>query len=266
MLEIKVLRVKICLISKNNALKECEQFLCSSVQHIIFTPNPEFLVKAYHDYYFTEVLNKSDLNLCDGKGIQLVSTKKIERIPGVDFMLELCALAEKEQKSVYILGALFTPQGIQSEEIATKTQNILKQKFPKLKIAGWNKGPKISESEKGYKLRIEPEENEEVIKDIQDKKPDILFVAFGMGKQEKWIYEYLKRFPSVKIAMGVGGAFDFISGIVPRAPLWMRKLGLEWLFRLFKQPQRIRRIWNATIVFPWLTIKESLKKKKNTVE
>ena len=80
----------------------------------------------------------------------------------------------------------------------------------------------------------------------------VLFVAFGMGKQEKWIYENIEKLPSVKIAMGVGGAFDYISGSVPRAPLLLRTLGLEWAYRLWKQPSRIGRIWNATAVFMWL--------------
>ena len=83
----------------------------------------------------------------------------------------------------------------------------------------------------------------------EESEPDILFVAFGMGKQEKWIYENLAKMPSVRIAMGVGGAFDYISGNVSRAPRLLRKFGLEWVYRLFKEPRRIGRIFNATIKF-----------------
>ena len=89
-------------------------------------------------------------------------------------------------------------------------------------------------------------------------KPDILFVAFGHGKQEKWINEYLRDLPSVKIAMGVGGAFDYLSGQTSRAPLWMRKIGLEWLYRLIREPKRLKRIWRAVIIFPIYFVKSAL--------
>ena len=80
-------------------------------------------------------------------------------------------------------------------------------------------------------------------------QPDILFVAFGHGKQEKWIYENLKDLPGVKVAMGVGGAFDFVSGNKKRAPKWMRVIGLEWLYRLIHEPNNLGRIWKATVIF-----------------
>ena len=82
-----------------------------------------------------------------------------------------------------------------------------------------------------------------------------MFVAFGMGKQEKWIYENLSKMPSVKIAMGVGGSFDFISGKVKRAPLFLLRLGLEWMYRLVQEPRRFKRILNATVKFTYLVLK-----------
>jgi N-acetylglucosaminyldiphosphoundecaprenol N-acetyl-beta-D-mannosaminyltransferase len=80
--------------------------------------------------------------------------------------------------------------------------------------------------------------------------PDILFVALGAPKQERWIFENLNKLESVKLAMGVGGAFDFLSGKTKRAPLWMRKIGLEWFWRLIIEPRRVKRIIDAVIVFP----------------
>jgi N-acetylglucosaminyldiphosphoundecaprenol N-acetyl-beta-D-mannosaminyltransferase len=93
--------------------------------------------------------------------------------------------------------------------------------------------------------------------------PDVLFVAFGMGKQEKWINENLRKLPSVKIVMGVGGAFDYISGVISRAPLFLRRIGLEWLYRLARQPSRIKRIFNATVVFAYFLIKNKITKKSS---
>jgi exopolysaccharide biosynthesis WecB/TagA/CpsF family protein len=97
--------------------------------------------------------------------------------------------------------------------------------------------------------------NNELIQRINKAKPDILFVAFGVPKQEKWIYENIKKMPSVKLAIGVGGSFDFISGKIKRAPLIFQKSGLEWLWRLILEPRRIKRIYTATVKFGWLVLK-----------
>lgn len=262
----EILGIRFDKVTSFQALKITEQFLYSSASHTIFTPNPEFLVKAQEDEYFKKILNTGHLNICDGKGIQLVSKIKLERITGADFMLELCDLAEKHSRSVYLLGS-------GNETVITKTVEVLKNKFPKLIIVGYNKGPKIEEVKHNNNvtmkqcsneamLELDTQENEKILNDIKSANPDILFVAFGMGKQEKWIYENLNKLPGVKIAMGVGGAFEFISGTIPRAPIWVRKLGLEWLFRLIQEPKRIKRMRNATMVFLWLVWKEKLRKKQ----
>ena len=94
---------------------------------------------------------------------------------------------------------------------------------------------------------------------INKAKPDVLFVALGQVKQEKWIIKNLPKLPSVCLAMGVGGSFDYISKIIPRAPKFARILGLEWLVRLILQPKRIKRIWNAVAVFMWLVVKNKVK-------
>lgn len=255
---MKILGLRIDQIDQKDLIKNTEQFLYSSTSHTIFTPNPEFLVKANKDDYFKRVLNSSDINICDGRGLQMVSKIKLERITGIDFIYELCGLAKKNGNSVYLLGS-------GSDEVVKGTVEKLQKNFLDLKIVGWHKGPVIKE-QSNFQLEVNTEANQKILQDIQNKKPDILFVAFGMGKQEKWIYENLNKLPSIKIAMGVGGSFEFISGKINRAPKWMRKIGLEWIYRLVKEPRRAGRIWNATVVFIWLVIKEGLKKKKNTVE
>ena len=104
------------------------------------------------------------------------------------------------------------------------------------------------------RLLIPKNKNEEVIDQIIDASPDILFVAFGHPKQEMWIAEHLKEIPSVKIAVGVGGSFDYISNLKKRPPLFIQKLGLEWLVRLLYEPKRILRIGTAVIVFPIIVV------------
>ncbi len=234
-----ILGVRIDEYTKAEAVSRANDFLAQNEPKMIFTPNPEMVVEAQKDQYFKEILNKSDLNLCDGKGIELVSSRKLHRIPGVDFMWSLCELAAKEKKSIYLLGS-------GSDDVVKKTQGNLLKKFPDLRIVGSHRGPKISSG--GV---VNEDENESVLEDIIVTAPDILFVAFGHGKQEKWLYEFLPQLPSVKIGMGVGGAFDYISGTIKRAPQFMRSLGLEWLWRLFRQPSRFFRIWNATGKFLW---------------
>ena len=156
---------------------------------------------------------------------------------GVDFVGDFCKICEKESKSVYFLGG--------RDGIAQKTADRLKKRFPDLKISGWLDG--------GINLK-------DCCKLIKSASPDVLFVALGAPRQEKWIYDNLREIPSVKLAIGVGGAFDFISGNVKRAPKFMRRLGLEWLWRLIIQPWRVRRIFNAVIVFPILFFASIIKK------
>lgn len=239
-----LLGVKITETTKQQALEKVGNFLRSSSQYKIFTPNPEFLVKAQKDEYFKKVLNTGHLNLCDGMGVQIFTG--IKRIPGVDFMVDLCVLADKEGRGIYLLGS-------GDEAVIKNTFEALHKKFPNLKISGYNKGPVLNED-------TMQQFDTYIIDEINKTGAEILFVAFGMGKQEKWIYENLSKMPNIKVAMGVGGSFDFISNRIKRAPLFLRKLGLEWVYRLIQQPQRIGRIFNATAVFTWLVIQKIWKK------
>lgn len=226
-------------------------FLSCPGQYRVVTPNPEMIVAAHADHYFTEVLNDADLSVCDGKGIEYLTRKKGIRYAGVDLMHDICALAEREQKTIFLLGS-------GSNEVVGQAIHVLQKQFPLLRIVGGHQGILITEQAlEGYARRglvLNTDENDAMIDTIIEAKPDILFVAFGHSKQEKWIYEYLDQLPSVRLAMGVGGAFDFIAGTALRAPGWMRQLGVEWLWRLLFQPKRIKRIWRAVVVFPFLYI------------
>jgi N-acetylglucosaminyldiphosphoundecaprenol N-acetyl-beta-D-mannosaminyltransferase len=250
-----ILNVRVDYVDLNQALQKIREFLGSNKQHKIFTPNPEMLVDAQKDNYFREVLNSGDLNICDGKGIALFSRGRLKRIPGTDFMVEICKIAGQEGKSVYLLGA-------GDENVIKQASKKLNELFPSLRVVGFNPGPKITINNE--QLKINKEQNDTIVDDIITKAPDVLFVAFGHNKQEKWIHEYLKDLPSVKVAMGVGGAFDYLSGKTKRAPRFIRKIGLEWLYRLITQPHRVRRIFTAVVVFPFLVLKNFIKLQKIT--
>ncbi|MEK7644578.1 MAG: WecB/TagA/CpsF family glycosyltransferase [Patescibacteria group bacterium] len=246
---IRILGVRIDNLKKNEILAKIAFFLTDGKQHLIFTPNPEMLVDASRDSHFQEILNAGDLNICDGRGIELMAKMKIERLAGVDLLLEICALAEKTGKTIYFLG---------SGDISglEKLAKNIKSLHPNLAIAGYHPGPKLTLKKFGNStvLNDDEEENKLVVNDIIRKSPDILFVAFGHPKQEKWISKNISRLPSIKIAMGVGGAFDYLSGKTRRAPRWVRRRGFEWLWRLGREPKRIGRIFKAIVVFPFLVI------------
>ncbi|QQR55116.1 WecB/TagA/CpsF family glycosyltransferase [Candidatus Peregrinibacteria bacterium] len=224
-------------------------------KQLIFTPNPEILLEASRNPGYRKALQKGTLMLPDGNGLQLVSTLMFlprwlrvlafpnalvlylfrrryfrwvfpEIIHGADFMVDVIEKAVEKNWSIFFLGA--------APGVAEKTAAYFQKRWPSLKVAG-------ASSENPGKQAFE-----EVLK----AKPQILFVAYGAPKQELWLSEYFEKLPSLRIAMGVGGSFDFYAGVVKRAPLLFRKLGLEWLWRLFLNPiQRGKRIWNAVVVF-----------------
>lgn len=185
----------------------------------IFTPNPEFLIAADKDPEFKQVLNKGDLNLPDGHGLKLSGQIK-NTVAGVDFMEILCREGAKKGWKVGFLGG--------REGVAKKCAEVLERKYPGLKVSFVDDGGEIKKD--GAMLNTQY-----LIPDT-----DILFVGFGHIKQEKWVDKYSDKVDA-RVFMGVGGSFDYLAGEVKRAPVWMRKLGLEWLFRLALQPWRIKR-------------------------
>lgn len=242
-MKLNILGVKIDNLTKEEVLGKIYDFLSSNNHHQIVTVNPEFIMAAQHDEEFKAILNKADLSVADGVGIKFAAKRfgqKLEaRITGVDLIFEIANIAEQQNKSVYFLGA--------KHNIAEITALKLLEKHPKLKIAGY---------ESGYRHWWRKFSNEKLIELIRRSKTDILFVAFHFPRQDKWVYYNLPKMPSVKLAMGVGGSFDYISGNIKRAPKWMRDLGLEWLYRLVREPWRLPRIVTATVKFSWAVLRK----------
>jgi N-acetylglucosaminyldiphosphoundecaprenol N-acetyl-beta-D-mannosaminyltransferase len=247
----KILNIRIDSLNVEEALSQVKSFFDQNEKKFIFTPNPEMLVKAQQDELFTEILNRGDIKLCDGFGLKLIGYLRgriFNRITGIDFLYELCNWCKNEYKSVYLLGG-------KEKEVVEKTREVLREKYPGLKIVGCHSGIDIKDNGNNG-LEYDQQKNQLIIEEINDVRPDVIFVAFGMGKQEKWLVENLPKITKVKIGVGVGGAFDFVSGRIPRAPLLMRKFGLEWAYRFYREPVRFKRIFNATIKFLYLALKE----------
>lgn len=235
----------------DEAILRSQEFLKDNEQHFIVTPNPEMAVKSAKDSEFSRILWESDLALADGYGLMLMAKVSGRNVPevvtGIDFTLALAGLCEQENCSVFLLGG--------GEGIAGISSAKLQEFYPRLKIVGAESGGRIKYDHGEWN------QDENLLERIKRAKPAVLMVALGHGKQERWIRDHLEMFPSVKIAIGIGGAFDFISGKVRRAPALVRKVHLEWFWRLLRQPWRIFRILAAIILFPLLAVYLLLRRK-----
>lgn len=226
-MKVNVLGVKIDDITLDQALKMVEKWIYSPGKYYIVTPNPEFLVAAQKDPEFKKILNGADLAIPDGAGLRL--SGKIKNIfSGTDFMERLVKVSSEKGLVVGFLGS--------RGQVAVKCAERLKEKYPNLKVGFADNGGEVDKAGNVIPARFARRAQAE----IHISPVDILFVAFGHIKQEKWIAKNLKKIP-VHVVMGVGGAFDYLSNTVPRAPIFIRKSGFEWLFRLILQPWRISR-------------------------
>ena len=212
---IKILGTSVTTASKRQILEYIVKSLAKrDKKFYIVTPNPEIITFASASKEYQDILNKAEVSILDGIGV-LMAGKLLKkdlgaRITGVDLMLELCHEASKRGLSIGLLGG--------RDGVAERTAECLVKKYPGLRIV-----LTAEEFPIGFVPHI-----------------DILFVAYGFPKQERWI---AKNLPDIKVsvAMGVGGAFDYISGKVPRAPKVVRDMGMEWAYRLVRQPWRVRR-------------------------
>lgn len=281
-MEQKLLKVKIDYITRYQAVEKIAQWLKSRGKHYIVTPNPEMIVDAVSDESFRDALNKSDMSIPDslrlGWGSCLLSKKNLflrlvlapsfiyphalprfnyPKVTGVDLMNDLLSLSEEKAFTTAYLGG--------SNKVADKLFKCLRLKYPRLKIVFCSGNIKVnSEGDMQFDTQSSIRNQSKYIKsnfgDKRDlnihkltEKIDIMFVAFGHKKQEKWMQKNLPKL-NTRLMVGVGGAFDYISGEVPRAPRVISDLGFEWLFRLMVQPWRIKRFWKL-VYYIYMTLK-----------
>lgn len=243
---VKILGVRLNSTSSSQLLKEVIIRIKSDSKTFIVTPNSEFLTFAQHNPWFKQVLNSAEAAIPDGIGLiwagKFLGSPIEERIHGTDFMEELCSAAAKEGLTVYFLGG--------RPGVAQRALESLQGRY--LGLKGWAEEGPPEIKIKSSKFKID----QKWVEKINQHAPDLLFVGLGMGKQEKFIYDNWKDL-KVKLAIGVGGAFDYFSGRVPRAPVCLRKIGLEWFYRLLRQPWRVRRQL-ALLKFIGLVLKEKV--------
>ncbi len=290
MKEIKILGVKVNIgVTMDEVVSVIEEAIRNGGSQIVCTTNPEFILEAQEDEEFRNIINNSLVSTPDGNGVIFavsyidtiknlhrnflfplnafirgffVPFKRVDKsITGVDLMMKLCEVSEQKQYTIFLLGG--RPQDRLGRmksvdyDLATKTAERLLKKYPKLKIIGSTSAFNSYDEDDLTTLSF----IQEKMKEHDIKSIDMLFVAYGHPKQEKWLYRNINKIPS-KIGIGVGGSFAYISDDVRTPPNVFKSMKMEWFYRLLIQPWRVRRIFKALVIFPVQIYIETIRKNR----
>ncbi len=233
---VRLFGVRLTPLSMQEALRRARTFIAEGSPHMIVTSDAIGVMAARDDEDLRRIMDEADIVTADGQGVvlaaRLLDVPIRERVSGVDMVQRLCEVAAEAGRSVFLLGA--------AEGVAEEAAQKLRQAVPGLEVAG---------VQHGY---FAPEQEPEILDRIRAARPGVLFVAFGIPKQEKWIRAHLEEL-GVPVCIGIGGSLDVISGRLKRAPPWMRRCGLEWLFRVLQEPRRLPRL-RALPRIVWLAL------------
>ena len=222
---LDVLGVGIDKVTSQQALEKIGEFIASGQPHQIVTANAEIIYQASKNEKMRNIINNAQMVTADGSGVVWASRQLGEpleqRVTGIDLVNSICEQSAKDKWKIYILGSA---PGV----AATAAVNI-RDKFPGCNIVG---------THHGY---FNAKEEKQILAELEQLKQDVLFVALGAPKQEYWIADHLADL-GIPVGMGIGGSMDVLSGNVKRAPKWMQKMSLEWLYRLLIQPTRFKRV------------------------
>ena len=222
---VEILGVKVDSVTMQEAVELVENLIDAGKPSIVATANAEMLMAATQDLELKNILNSAELVVPDGAGTvwaaRHLGKKMPERVAGFDLVQELMKNAPLKARKIFLFGS--------APGIADKAKLKAEELYPGIKIVG---------TRNGY---FKPEDEAEIILQIKNSSPDILLAALGVPKQEKWLAAH-KAELNIPVSIGVGGTFDVMAGVVKRAPLWMQKAKLEWLFRAMLQPSRAGRL------------------------
>lgn len=242
---ITILNTLIDVIDTKETVSLVEQYVKKKEPLHLMGVNADKINEVNSNARMKQIVNSCGVINADGASVVLASkylNKPLpERVAGVDLMIKLIALSEKKGYSVYLLGA--------KQGVVEKTSAVLKKNYPKLKIAGIHNG------------YFTEQEWQNISEELVEKKPDFVFVGITSPTKE-YLIEYLQNKGNRCVFMGVGGSFDVISGKIPRAPKWMQRANLEWLFRVMQEPRRLfKRYFIGNWKFMILLFKEKHGKK-----
>ncbi|EKN68564.1 WecB/TagA/CpsF family glycosyltransferase [Schinkia azotoformans] len=230
---VSILGVNFINTNMKDMVERLKERMQSGQKGFVVTANPEIVMKALEDPTYKKYVEKADYVTADGigvvKGAQILGKPLPERVAGYDLMRNLLTVLNEKKLKLYMLGA--------QEETIEKAVQTIKVEYPDLQIAGYHHG--------FFKW-----EDPAIINEIQETQPDLILVALGMPRQEKWIAEHIDHVEK-GVFIGVGGSFDVIAGTVKRAPEFWQKLNLEWFYRLLKQPSR----WRRMLALPHFALK-----------
>lgn len=222
---IKILGVPVDMVNYDDAMNRFKTFIEEDGVSLIVTPNSEIVVNAGKNPELMDAINQAEMVIPDGIGLvyasRILKHPLEERVTGIDFLGRTLGYLAETGKSVFLFGS--------KPGIAEKAAAKMEEAYPGLKVAG---------TRNGY---FKPEEEEEILAEINAADPDLLCVALGSPKQELFVLKYKDRL-NAKAAIGVGGSLDVWSGDLKRAPEFYRKHGLEWLYRFIQEPSRYKRM------------------------
>ncbi|MCM8819529.1 MAG: WecB/TagA/CpsF family glycosyltransferase [Candidatus Omnitrophica bacterium] len=246
--QFEFLGLKFHSYTMQEVLDKIEEFISSGKPHMIFTPTAELIVRANDDPELKRKYDKADILTVDSYVVyyaaKLFKKPLIQPVNGARTMLNFLPIAHKKNYRIYLLGA--------KEEVVCKVVENLHKQYPGINIVGWHNG------------YFDFNSDEEVVEDIINAKPDILFVAMSSPLKENFVYKNLCKM-NVPVSIGVGGTFDIIAGKCKLAPNWISRLGLEWFYRLIQEPKRLwKRYLITNTKFLFLFIRELFKNKGET--
>lgn len=242
---ITILGTQIDVLSRQQTVDLVNQYVLTKTGLHLMGVNADKLNATSHNELLKDIVNKCGVINADGASVVLASRflgKPLpERVAGIDLMQDLVKLSEEKGYSIYLLGA--------KDKIVKRTADVLKRQYPNLKILGFHDG------------YFDRDQWENIADLLKKKKPDFVFVGITSPIKE-YLIEFLQSKNINSVFMGVGGSFDVISGTIPRAPLWMQNLNLEWLYRVLQEPKRLfKRYFIGNNIFIKNIIKERLKNK-----
>jgi N-acetylglucosaminyldiphosphoundecaprenol N-acetyl-beta-D-mannosaminyltransferase len=249
MQNIHIASIKIDNLSFDDSLRAIEKQINQKENSFVVTPNVDHIVNLQKDHNFRRIYKEACLVLADGMPLiwasKFLNAPLIERVAGSDLFPELCRISAQKGYRIFLLGG--------RKGAAVMAKNVLTLRHPDINIVGTYCPD--------FGFEYEDVENQKIMRIIKKAQPDLLFVGLGSPKQEKWIYKH-KDLYNVPVSIGIGVSFEFIAGMVKRAPVWMRNSGLEWFWRLLIEPQKL---WKRYLVndmqFFKLILKQKLRQK-----
>lgn len=240
----KILKVGVNSTSMEQVLRFVAARFNDKEKFYIVTPNPEIVLKAYKSPFLARIISDADISVPDGVGLRyaarFIDGTKLNIIPGKKLFWEILKIANKKKLKIVLFGGM--------GEDSQKAKEQIEKNFKGLEVLAVT--PPLYDDNASPINKEEREKEKKVFGRVKIFQPDLIFVGLTTPKQESWIRKHFFNFPTITGAMTVGDTFAYVGGVVKNPPEWLEQSGFEWFFRLLTQPKRIKRILNATVIFP----------------